>query len=599
MKLISCYIENFGKLSDCYFDFNKDITCINKENGFGKTTLAVFIKSMFYGLEYKRKKDLYDRTRYLPWNNLNCGGYLIFELNDRVYRIQRTFGKTNKSDTFTLYNENTNTISYDYSENIGEEIWGVDRESFENTVFINIKNNSNLLTEIISNKLNDTIDTKNIDEYQKTYDLLDKKATELYAKRGNKGIIPQKQEKLNMYKRQLLECDVSEKEIQNLETQIKLIDADISILEEKVYKDTKTETENINNNAKLEYITILLNNYNKSCELNSQIDSLEFKLNMIKKNNLIKQDKLKLNNKIALFNFVTLIISIIMFFVSLPIAIVLLLIFVAVEFFALYNIFSLKRNLEEDLFSKITQQIESLNTEKDFLDDTYKEFIIKYNPDDDLENIVKSLMQIKFYLENQNNNNKVQSQNLDLVNKLSKLKADRLLFENKIENLSIKVEEKENIISNIENIAEEIEVLNDRYETLIDTMKYLEIARENLASKYIGGVEKGFEKYLNKLGVSDTDKFKIDINLDVKIQEKGQLYNSDYLSIGGLDLINICTRMALIEAVYKNKEKPILILDDPFVNLDATKLQRAINLLNEISKEYQIIYFTCHNSREI
>ena len=55
-------------------------------------------------------------------------------------------------------------------------------------------------------------------------------------------------------------------------------------------------------------------------------------------------------------------------------------------------------------------------------------------------------------------------------------------------------------------------------------------------------------------------------------------------------------RLALVDAMY-GEEKPFLILDDPFVNLDQEKVTAGNELLNEVSKEYQVIYFTCHDSR--
>ena len=45
------------------------------------------------------------------------------------------------------------------------------------------------------------------------------------------------------------------------------------------------------------------------------------------------------------------------------------------------------------------------------------------------------------------------------------------------------------------------------------------------------------------------------------------------------------------------KEKPFLILDDPFTNLDDEKIKNAIDLIKKLSEEYQIIYFVCHDSR--
>lgn len=138
MKLISCYIAHFGKINDFKYDFNDGFNSILQENGWGKTTFSVFIKAMFYGLEYSpnTKKKLLERNHYLPWNGSLCGGNIVFSTKDRQYRIERTFGKTDKDDTFALYDNVTGLACDDYSENIGEELFKVDRDSFEKSVYI-------------------------------------------------------------------------------------------------------------------------------------------------------------------------------------------------------------------------------------------------------------------------------------------------------------------------------------------------------------------------------------------------------------------------------------------------------------------------------
>ena len=92
----------------------------------------------------------------------------------------------------------------------------------------------------------------------------------------------------------------------------------------------------------------------------------------------------------------------------------------------------------------------------------------------------------------------------------------------------------------------------------------------------------------------------LDINLDVKLNVKVNEYGSnkdiDYFSTGYKDLIYICMRLSLIDSLFE-AEKPFIILDDPFVNLDENKTKNAMNLLEDISKDYQIIYFICHESR--
>ena len=93
MKLISCHIKNFGKFSNDDYYFNDGITSIIQQNGFGKSTLASFIKVMLYGMDMVKvsDKDFKDRTHYAPFNEQAYGGTLIFTHNKKEYRIERTF----------------------------------------------------------------------------------------------------------------------------------------------------------------------------------------------------------------------------------------------------------------------------------------------------------------------------------------------------------------------------------------------------------------------------------------------------------------------------------------------------------------------------
>ena len=73
----------------------------------------------------------------------------------------------------------------------------------------------------------------------------------------------------------------------------------------------------------------------------------------------------------------------------------------------------------------------------------------------------------------------------------------------------------------------------------------------------------------------------------------------DSLSRGKQDLVKFSLRMALIDSVYRDCEKPFVVLDDPFVNFDDNTLEAAKNEIRSISEDYQVLYFTCHSSRQI
>lgn len=139
MRLLNCQIENFGKLHALSLDFHDGLNVFLRENGFGKSTLAAFIRVMFYGLSGERKAQDSDneRKKYRPWQGGSFGGSLSFTLeNGKCYRITRHFGERKGQDQFMLYDAETNLPSQDYSERIGEELFRIDETSFRRTCFI-------------------------------------------------------------------------------------------------------------------------------------------------------------------------------------------------------------------------------------------------------------------------------------------------------------------------------------------------------------------------------------------------------------------------------------------------------------------------------
>ena len=146
MKLISCHIENFGHLRNFDYVFSDGINVICRENGWGKSTFAAFLLAMFYGLPSKGKKrqavssgsrlPLQNaRSACRPWQGGVFGGQLIFEAGGRTYEITRVFGDREGEDEFDLRDPDTNLPCFDYTKEIGKELFLLDRESFLRTVF--------------------------------------------------------------------------------------------------------------------------------------------------------------------------------------------------------------------------------------------------------------------------------------------------------------------------------------------------------------------------------------------------------------------------------------------------------------------------------
>lgn len=175
MRLVSCYIAHFGKIKDFSYQFNEGFNPILEENGWGKTTFSVFIKAMFYGMEYSpnTKKKLMERKHYLPWDGSLCGGNIVFCVKDRTYRIERSFGKTDKEDFFALYDQTTGLESQDYSQDIGQELFKVDRDSFEKSVYVPQQALATAMTDSLNAKMGDLTAAKNdISNFDNAYKAL-------------------------------------------------------------------------------------------------------------------------------------------------------------------------------------------------------------------------------------------------------------------------------------------------------------------------------------------------------------------------------------------------------------------------------------------
>ena len=168
MRILSVHVENFGKLSDVNIDFKEGTNIIKEDNGWGKSTLATFIRALFYGLEGDNKRDdiSCERKRFAPWQGGAFGGSMIFETHGKTYYLSRFFGSKAAEDSFELRDNVTNLPSADYSDKIGEELFHINSESFMNTVFISQSDaSSSKATDDVNARLGNISDGMDLNRY--------------------------------------------------------------------------------------------------------------------------------------------------------------------------------------------------------------------------------------------------------------------------------------------------------------------------------------------------------------------------------------------------------------------------------------------------
>ena len=268
MKLIRYHIENFGKLSGYDYDFTDGLNTIKEDNGYGKTTFASFIKAMFYGMEAKRNtKVLIDRKKYMPWQGGAFGGNIEFEIGNKKYKIERFFGKKENEDTFKLYDLATNLESSDYSQNIGEEIFNLNKEAYERSTFISGQNMETSMNDSINAKLGNVLESENdVNTSENAIKLLDE-AIKNYKKTGSRGELNEKRtEKANLEKK-LEQAKIDEKNLAERKNKYKDLKNELKEKEEEKENLNKLLTMKIQEetkNAKLENYRMLKNNLDEA-----------------------------------------------------------------------------------------------------------------------------------------------------------------------------------------------------------------------------------------------------------------------------------------------------------------------------------------------
>ncbi len=800
MKLLRCHIENFGKLSDVTMDFSGPLSIIKEENAWGKSTLAVFLKAMFYGFDTKKEAGAVDKERnlYRPWQGGHYGGEVDFTVGSKSYHMVRSFGRTEKTDSFQLYDLSTNLESLDYTQNLGEEIFDLDRSSFARSIYIAQSDCESTSTDAINAKLGNLAEnTNDINNFEKACRLLQERMNKLSPERvtgsikARKNQLTELQQELKSYeaaegayakiklhmeqtlqKKERLEEERNgyTKALEQASTmgrrqeQRKAYEKLCADEQEKQYaylvmrkrfprelpspeeleakqkevrqcEEFQTTLGNIgfSDNERREYQKFaesLETDLDK--DLNEHLKEIDGKLDRLSSIGQLKEEIGDFKNKEPIIQLrlaqqdtgsllgkssssLGILVSIIILVIGIgagalgiyqiakegagPLLLICAVVAVIVGIIVL-TASILERNKKHKLWlqeekrqkeewdalmgqqqkneKEINKRREKIN---EILNDI-KEYLSYYGIYCDASRYAESLYELKMMRKSyeqmkkrweayQITSDRLQNSKSSLADYLSGLgfelgsdmnaqfqgllnetneclrleqewkhqKSQREIFESshameelqRTEAMALSLDECNDGIRRCDEALEEVRDsmdadrrqmeglqeqmdLRDEKEQLIEeygqiqqeeiekyqiyqqTLDYLSRAREQFTARYMAPISRGFSKYYNWLRGENEDQWMLDANISVRMKQEGQLREPRLLSAGYRDLIGVCMRLALADAMYP-EEKPFLILDDPFVNLDEEKVARGNALLEKLAEDYQVIYFTCHISR--
>lgn len=581
MFLREVYVENFGVLKDYRYEPQKGLNCIYGENGTGKSTLAEFIKAMLYGMPQTRNRKQLDdaqRKKYMPWDGGRCGGYIVFEVKGNTYRLSRYFGEKEKDDTFSLTDLKTGLESDDYSVNIGEELFGIDREAYSMTAWIGSKGMEFSANDSVHAKLGESMEySADMGDCEKGLNRLED-AQKQYVRTGRRGLLFETEDALTeievkKHEQELCVENIRER-MNDLKKKESVNDAD---MEESLAWSSKDQKR----------LELLDDHFSKGIPSDDSINRLIVDC-QVRVKELQKQEKscTKVMKAMkGIIGFIAVIAAIAMI-----IAIVYVLwkfglfgsmlkelfcalvvigsaaMLLAFPFFMIRGKKSTKaeslREEEKTLQAKIERCEKERNLVKEYKELSHREEIYsKY----------------KSHMAATAHNKEVEAVTEKYDKSVSKLQE-------------IKDREK--------SYKQDLVEYQKKVEIISKAKMYLDDAKNSYISNYKDNIVDSLKKYIAVFDEKLAETVMMDTELALKVMEGADAKEMAYFSAGYKDVMWFCERLAIVDSVYKT-EKPVLILDDAFAAMDDKMTKKAVGLLKELSKDMQIIYMTCRESDKV
>lgn len=189
-----------------------------------------------------------------------------------------------------------------------------------------------------------------------------------------------------------------------------------------------------------------------------------------------------------------------------------------------------------------------------------------------------------------------------LARRVDDLKQDEMRLSLKIEQENIGEEDAAALEENLGLAETRVARLEQEHEVARLIIENIASARADTIARFSGGIEERMGEILSSITGGKYSRVEVDGGLGVRVYspEKGDFVEPDrksvLLSSGTIDQMQLAARLALLELIA-GEARPPVIMDDTFVSFDDMgRKERAFRLMRSVADEYQVLYFTCHNS---
>lgn len=258
----------------------------------------------------------------------------------------------------------------------------------------------------------------------------------------------------------------------------------------------------------------------------------------------------------------------------------------------------LNKNMSSDLdeFKKSLEKKEmyedtivELETKKHLLDKVLGKFTL-IDLERDLKEYINSRLSIEESLSADELKKNIDEKNQEISNEKIEKRGleERLKVLNrelsKLVEIDEEIKRNDNLILKLDKKREAIEMAKNTIESL----------SKDIHRQFAPTINKKIGRIIENITDGKYTNIRVDDKLDMGISNPitGEIINVNSLSGGTIDQLYFSLRYGVIDSI--REEAPPLILDDCFIQYDDNRLKNMMNFLLDISKDRQIILFTCH-----
>lgn len=627
---------SFGKLNGESLELTDGLNVICAPNESGKSTWCAFIRAMLYGIdsaERQKAGHLPDKLRYAPWSGAAMQGEMELSAGGKDITITRTtkLKSAPMRELSAVYTGTNIPVEGLDAANAGEMLTGASREVFKRSAFVEqgsivISSSPELekrISAIVSTGDEDCSFTE-ADEQLRAW-----QRSRRYNRRGK---LPELEERMAETKKRLAELDSLANESERLTQQLEQGRQNCRQLENAITESRKTARRDALSN--LQNLRKELNAANEAhekadderdarraalcgCVIGERLPD-EVAAEVRADTEKCLEFKEVSERRTSPYAAVLLLI--------LALAVIASAIFIVPADFALYafiagGVLCLAALLLAIRYSKAKNAASDAGRQRRILLSKYKaedergikscyeEFLKLFDELSAAENEEKRTAQRLAEMRTTQEKTEAKTlQELDFSggdNEASQLSRELSAAQRSCDMLSARISEIKGRVdamgdplvlgSELNNMESLYAALQSEYDAIALAVDTLRAADADIQGRFSPELGKLAAHYMSVVTDGRYEGVLINRDFSAKTKLSGDTVprETEYLSAGTLDLMYLAVRLAVCTLALPENSACPLILDDALVNFDAERTQQAMKLLREISKQRQVILFTC------